>query len=564
MACFAQKEKADKPAFVIVTGKVLSFADSNLVKRLYFDGLHEKIIQNEDLAAGYFKQVIEIDPANDAAMYELGYIYHLQNKDKEAERLVRDAVTVAPDNIWYWVLLAEVYKKTNNIAQLLPVFDEIIRISPGNEDYYFDKASAFLIQNKANDALAVYNDMEKHFGLSEDLSEARQQVFIKQGKPDKAAAEIEKKIQANPNDLRNYLYLAEIYAKSGNRDKAVAILQKAKVIDPANAMVRLSLADNYRKSDRFPDAFVELKVAFADPDLSIDEEVRIVLSFFPLFADAEGRAYADELASVMVKTHPDDPKAFAIYGDVLFQEQKFSQALENYRKALKLNNQVYQIWEQVLRIDIGENNFNQAIIDGDAALAIFPNQAPLYLYTGIAYAQLYNHEQAVNAFKEVINLETEDKAILEQAYSSLGDSYNALKHYKESDQAYEKVLEINPDNSYTLNNYAYYLTLKNEDLEKAEKMSKHANQLDPNNSSLEDTYAWVLFHLKKYEAARTWIEKAINNDKNKSAVQMEHYGDIIYHLGEKDKAVEQWIKAKAAGAKSKQLDRKINEKKYVE
>ncbi len=549
---------------IIVTGKVLSLADSNLVKQLYFDGLREKMIQNDELAADYFKQVIQIDPANDAAMYELGNIYHLQDKDKEAEHLVRNAVTVVPDNIWYWALLAEIYKKTNDIAQLLPVFDELIRISPDNEDYYFDKASALLIQNRANDALVVYDAIQQQFGLSDDLLEARQRAFMQQGKPDKVAAEIEKQIQANPNDLRNYLNLAEIYAKSGNRDKAVGILQKAKIIDPANAMVRLGLADNYRELNRFSDAFVELKVAFTDPNLSVDEEVRIVLSFFPLFADAEARAYADELASIMVKTHPDEPKTFAVYGDVLFQEQKYPQAEEIYRKALKLNDQVYQIWEQILRIDINQNNFNQAIIDGDAALAIFPNQAPLYLYTGIAYTQVHKHEQAVSYFKQVAGLETEDKEVLEQVYSGLGDSYNALKRYKESDQAYEKALEINPDNSYALNNYAYYLTLRGESLEKAEKMSKHANQLDPNNASLEDTYAWILFHLKKYEEARNWIEKAINHDKNNSAVQIEHYGDIIYQLGEKDKAVEQWEKAKAAGAKSNQLDHKINEKKYVE
>ena len=564
MACSAQKEKPDKTAFVIVTGKVLSVKDSNLVKRLYFDGLHAKLIQNYKLAADYFKQVIEIDPANDAAMYELGNLYHVQDKNEEAERLVRNAVTVAPDNKWYWALLAEIYKETNNITQLLPVFNELIRISPDNEDYYFDKANALLIQNKTDDAVAVYNDIEKRYGLSEDLFEARQRIFMQQGKTNKAAIEIEKRIQANPNELQNYIYLADVYSKSNNREKAVAVLQKAKAIDPASAMIRLSLADNYRALDRFEDAFTELKVAFADPNLNIDEEVRIVFSFFPLFSDPKARAYADELASIMVKTHPNDAKAFAVYGDVLFQQKKYSEAQEIYRKALKLNDQVYQIWEQLLSIEIGQNNSDQAIIDGLAALEIFPNQALLYLYTGIAYTQLKKHEKAVFYLKNVISLETENKAVLEQVYSSLGDSYNALKLYKESDQAYEKALELNPDNTYTLNNYAYYLTLRVENLDKAETMSKRSNQLNPDNPSSEDTYAWALFRLKKYKEARVWIEKALRNDKNNSAVQIEHYGDIMYHLGEKDQAVEQWKKAKAAGAKSNRLDRKINEKKYVE
>ena len=153
--------------------------------------------------------------------------------------------------------------------------------------------------------------------------------------------------------------------------------------------------------------------------------------------------------------------------------------------------------------------------------------------------------------------------MLTQIYSGLGDSYNALKRFKESDEAYNKALEINPDNSYTLNNYAYYLSLRGANLEKAEEMSKRSIQLDLNNPSSEDTYAWILFKLKRYKDARTWIEKAISHS-DKSAVQMEHYGDILFLLGEKGKAFQQWQKARTTGGGSDKLELKINEKRYIE
>lgn len=564
LPCMAQKKKDETPQAVIVVGKVLSATDSMLVKQLYFDGLHEKMIANLQLAVDYFKRVIELDPANDAALYELAAIYQAKSQWQDAEIQVRKAVTVRPENKWYWLLLADIYKQNSNVAQLVSVLDELIALDPDKENHYFDKANALVIQNKISEANAVYNQIEKIYGLSDELSEARQRVFIRQGKPEKAAAELENQVQAHPDDLKSLLNLADIYNRSGNPDKSLDVLKKAVVIDPGNVLVRLSLADTYRSLKRYDDAFKELKLAFENASFNIDEKIRIILSFFPEFADVKARDQAHELAAIVSSVHSDDPKAFAVYGDVLFQERKYDEATQAYRQALKLNDQVYQIWEQLLRIEISGSKFKEVITDGEAALSIFPNQAALYLLTSMAYAQTQKHEKAVSYLQNAASLESEDKEIITQIYSGLGDSYHALKRYPESDEAYDKALEINPDNSYTLNNYAYYLSLRGENLEKAEKMSKRSIQLDPGNPSSEDTYAWILFKLKKYRDAQSWIEKAIDHSNNGSAVQIEHYGDILFHLGLKEKALQQWQKAKAIGSASDKLEQKINAKKYIE
>ncbi|MDB5121005.1 MAG: tetratricopeptide repeat protein [Sphingobacteriales bacterium] len=549
---------------VIVVGKVLSSADSTYVKQLFFEAISFKYTENVDESSKKFHAVINIDPANDAALYELANIYHDHGEEADAESFIRRAVTVKPDNIWYWTLLADIYKKANNFKDAIPVFDQLINLSADVEEYYYDKASALLNLKKTKEALLVYQEIENRFGSSNDLSLAREQIFVQQGKPEKAVSELLKQITQSPNEVRNYLYLSEIYGKNKEWDKSIEILLKAKTVAPENAMVRLSLADHYRSINQFDNSFIELKEAFKDYNLNVDEKVRIVLSFFPLFSDIKARAYAEELSKIATNIHPEDPKVFAVYGDVLFQQQKYPQAAEVYRTALKLNSQVYQIWEQLVRIDVSVSDFKQAIKDGDEALEIFPNQAALHLYTGIAYAQIQKHDKAITYFKNAANLETENSDVLGQIYSSLGDSYNAVKKYKESDVSYEKSLEYLPNNSYTLNNYAYYLSLRGDKLDKAEIMSRRSNELVPNNASSQDTYAWILFKLKRFDEAKVWIEKAIENDKNSSPVQIEHYGDILYSVGEKEKAIGQWVKAKAGGAKSINLDRKINEKKYIE
>ena len=560
---FAQRNKAEKVEPVIVIGKKLNQRDSIRVKELFFSGLQEKISMNYSLAASTFSKILDLDPSNDAALYELANISFAGDKPEEAEKLARKAVTVSPENEWYWVLLSDIYKRTNKIDDLVFVLEELSRISPKNEAYYYDMANALLMLKRVDEAEHTYDKIEKRFGLSEDLVSARQRILMQQGKSAKLTDELEKQILSKPEELRNYIYLSEVYSREGKQQKAVEILNKAKQISPENAMIRLALADNYKALRQFENTFIELKVAFEDPDLNIDEKVRIVLSFFPMFADMKARAYANELASIMVRVHPEEAKAHALFGDVLFQERKYPLALKSYKRALKINDQVYQIWEQLLRIQVSRGEFQQTVIDGEHALSIFPNQAALYLYTSIGYAQTQNHEKAISYLKSALDLETEDKDILVQIYSTMGDSYNSLKQFKQSDQSYIKALEIDPRNSYVLNNYAYYLSLRGENLIEAEKMSRRSNELDPDNSSSEDTYAWILFKLKKYEEARTWIERALRHD-SKSAVQIEHYGDILYFLGEKEKALTQWRAAKEMGSRSETLDRKIDEKKYID
>ncbi len=57
-------------------------------------------------------------------------------------------------------------------------------------------------------------------------------------------------------------------------------------------------------------------------------------------------------------------------------------------------------------------------------------------------------------------------------------------------------------------------------------------------------------------------EKAIAAENSDRTTLFEHYGDILYFLNEKEKALEYWKKALDAGSASPTLKKKIGEKKY--
>jgi tetratricopeptide (TPR) repeat protein len=562
---FAQIKNTGKDNAVAATGnKPLTNADSGLVKQLFFSALREKTVENYKQASELFSRVLQIDPVNDASMYELAILQKSQNNHAAARPLLEKAVAVSPDNEWYWVALAENYEKTNDIDKLENVFNQLIRIDPSKPDYYYDKANAFFLQKKYDEALKLYDKVEEITGPTDDLMANRQKIYLKQGNINKASAALEKAIAANPAQIRYHLMLAELYNSNNLNDKAVAVLEKAKKLDPQNGMIHLALADIYRDRKNYETSFNELETAFAIPHVDIEQKLRIILGYLPKFPEPNARASALELSKILTVAHPNSDKAFAVYGDMLLQNDKIKEAKAAYKTAVSLNNQSYIVQEQLVRIQLGENDIDGAIKDGENALSYFPNQAWMNYFVGVAWQQKKQYNKAIGYLKNTVSLESQDKDLLSQSYSALGDCYHATSDHKSSDAAYEKALSYNADNAFTLNNYAYYLSLRNEQLDKAAQMSKHSNDLQPNSASFEDTYAWILFKQKKYTEAKLWIEKSLLHDKGNSAIKTEHYGDILFLTGNTNAAVQNWIKAKAQGAASPVLERKINEKKYFE
>ena len=74
----------------------------------------------------------------------------------------------------------------------------------------------------------------------------------------------------------------------------------------------------------------------------------------------------------------------------------------------------------------------------------------------------------------------------------------------------------------------------------------------------------ILYQLREYEKAKEWIQKSLANGSDSSAVVVEHYGDILYQLGEIENAIIQWKKAQELGEASNFLNQKIEEGKLYE
>jgi tetratricopeptide (TPR) repeat protein len=274
--------------------------------------------------------------------------------------------------------------------------------------------------------------------------------------------------------------------------------------------------------------------------------------------------FAQELFTFLEKEYPEQPNVQVVGGDLYLSLGKSTEAQKKYLKAIELGATNFEVWQNLLYLELQLEQHDNVIKHSEQALEYFPNQAMLHYFNGLAWLRKRHNREAANALEQAKKLSASNPGMLNELNATLGDAYNALKEYEKSDKAYEDALAANPANDVVLNNYSYFLALRKANLEKAEKMSAQLVKNNPDNATYLDTYAWVLYVREKYKDAKKVIEKAISSGIA-NATHVEHYGDILFKLGEVENAVQQWEKARRMLTSSNEtLNKKIANRKMYE
>jgi tetratricopeptide (TPR) repeat protein len=527
---------------------------------LFHEAIKDKLLGNYSQAQNKLQQAIRINPRSDAAHFELSRVY-LQNGNADLARMSAElAVKFNPENIWYKRTLVGIYDQTGEWARQIALLQEMSKHDPADTEILYDLGEAYIHAGKYEEALKIYDKIEKKTGLSEELAIQKKNLYLQLRKPDKAIDEISKLIQNYPEELGYRGVLAEIYLYNKQPEKALGQYQEILRLDPQNPNVYFSLADFYRKQGDNQKSFEALRQAFVNPESSADLKIQVVASYFEITSDfPELKDQAYQLCQELIRAHPEDTRAKSIYGDFLFRDEKYREALEQYEGVLKTDKSRFSVWNQLLLTlnELGETEtLNQRSTE---AAELFPQQAVIYLYKGLSSMQMKQYETAVESLKEGLLVAVDNKPLTVQFLASLGDSYHHLGRYPESDEAYEQALKADPANTYVLNNYAYYLSVRKSKLDRAAELALKCNTIVPGKPSYQDTYAWVLFQAGKLEEAALWIDKAISSGGGTNSTIVEHRGDIYWSLDKRQEAIESWQKALEIGGEPQRLNQKIRE-----
>jgi tetratricopeptide (TPR) repeat protein len=553
------------PAIAQKTKKRVEFNERNAknmaeAEHYFTEGMKFYITDDFGKSISFFERSLQISSDNSGANYMMADALVKMGDYAKAIPYAEKALRLDENNKYYYLLLAQLYEKDKRYNQAVKVLQDLIKKRPEEGEYHFELAKIYIYQGKYDDAIKAYDRVEKVYGINEEITRQKQQIYLKQNKLEEAIREGEKLIKDQPGEASPKIALAELLLSNNRVEKAIPLLEDIVANNPENAQAHLVLSDVYRSQGDAKKSDRELERAFANPDLDADTKVSILASFMTRIKDDESKDKALKLAETIAKLHPVNAKVYAVYGDLLMMKNEKVQARNMYAAAARIDRSIFEVWERIIRLDGELNQLDSLLIHSEQALEVFPNQASLYYFNGIAHLNKKDYKKATEVLEEGQTLAISNLDLLNEFNVLLGDAYNGSGNHKMSDQAYEEVLKNDPNNAHVLNNYSYYLSLRKENLAKAREMGKRLVEKNPDEPTFLDTYAWVLYMSKEYKEANKYLEKAlkINQEKNKeNGTIVEHYGDVLFKLGQTEKALEQWKKAKKMGETSQLLDKKI-------
>lgn len=544
---------------------VLSAADQRKFDYFFYEGLNLKNSGKFDAAYDAFAYCLEIDSTAAPVLYELSSFYVQLNRPDKAVDMLKRAVANSSDNFAYKIALATITRNLGMYGEAAEEYEQLVKQYPDKPELKYYLAEALTQEGDIAKAIEAYDDLEAVLGMNESLSMQKYKLYNQLEQPAEAFKEIENLAAKYPMEARYQIVLGDLYLEKGEKDKALSYYQKAHTIDPENPYYIVSMANYYEATEDKVAAETQIRNALINEKLDVETKVNILSRYILKLQQAQqGTDSANALFQTLLEQHPEETDLKVMYGGLLLAQGKTDEGKFQFQLVTEMEPDNAGAWQQLLNLALKSEDLPEVIRICQKCMELFPEAPEYYFYLGIAYYQQEKYQEALNTYDAGLAIiPKENLPLKSDFYGQIGDIYYQMKQLDQAYKAYDEALKYNDKNIVVLNNYAYFLSLEKKDLKKAERMSALCIKLEPDNATYLDTYAWIFFEQGSYTLAKIYIESALEKDKTNSAELIDHYGDILFMSGEKEKAVEQWQKAKEMGKKGQVLDRKIAEKQYL-
>lgn len=482
---------------------------------------------------------------------------------------LKKAYEKEPDSKKYARTLLNACAQAGDTTMVQPLLEKLVTLDKNNEQYITILLRLYDGKKEYEKELALIDHLETVTGTLPQINLNRAEVYKSYYGDKKALKYVNKLIKESPNQSMYHLYLAMYYAEKENFKKALPYYNKALELDPSDAGARYSYIECLEKMGKDAEARQMKLDIVNDPKSASELKAQIVRDLLEEFETEEN---GTEKMMQMFRTALEQPQEnsdmTALYIRYMaiqkWTPDSIMTALEDVLAKEPTNEEVYM----TMLGYYGEKDDKEKIIDiCSRAIENGVDKLEVYFYQAGYNYQIGRQDEALRLLEKAVSNRkfANNPKMYADCYLMIGDIYHSKDSIQLAYDAYDECLKWDPDNYSALNNYAYYLSLEEKDLEKAERMSKKTVIAEPDNGTYLDTYAWVLFKLGRYQEAADYINRTISHTGGVSEVEYEHAGDIYYMLKEKEAAIAYWelakMRAEAAGKDTTDLDRKIRTKK---
>lgn len=558
---FSQNKRKQKKRAISKEIAPFSFEsdkDRKTFETHFFNAQKHKLDEDWDEEIIELKACLEVSTQISAIYFELAKAYSAINNIELSVEHYKKALELDRENIWYISNLADAYRSKFEYKEEFVLRKKLIDKFPESDQYRQLYIESLLLLSKHDEAIDEYNVLERNYGIQPEYSYKKHQLYIAKKDWKSAEKELLKLIQEFPSEYNFQFALAEYYLYLKEENKAKNIYEDVLRKSPKNGSAEYGLFQFYFQKEDFKNAEKYLKNALLSGDLSPKDQLSIIEYAYAQYTNKlRTKDNLNELLDISIALYPNQFEYYAYKGD-LVPTSEFEKKVTYYKKAVQLNPQ-FQLYNVIYEIYFINNAYDSTIVWTQKTTEQFEYRPEPYLIQAYAHFRLDQFKNSVESANNGLEFIIDNNSGKIPYLSIIGTSYNSLKKYKESDKAFEKILEIDPQNTQALNNYSYYLSVRNEKLELAEKMSLSAISKEPQSSTFLDTYGWIKYKQGNYKEALIQLQKAIDLTPQPSSDMFEHLGDCYLKLGNIPDALINWKKALelSTAEESERLQQKI-------
>ena len=543
----------------------------------YLEAEKCRLAEDYSSALDLYRHCLDINPEAPEALYNIGLLYLYMRSDSIGTSYIRQACERDTNNPYYLETLAALYLNKRDAESAIPVLEKMASLQSRRSDILSQLASLYSTVGDNDKAIGALNRIELLEGVSPQVTVEKFRLYKEKGQLDSAFVQLQALCEESPHDMNLRVIVGNQYMQAGDTVKALEIYDEVRRQEPANTGLQLAMLDYYRDSGQ-------------------DERYNMVRDSLLFCPDSP-----TQLRTIMLQSYISDvqrdstyaPRLVAAFDTLLARPQQDAQVL-----IMKAAYQVYskqpqealcQTMRQVLEVEPGnetalrellqyyaEQNDEKGVEDiSRRGLNYHPEEIAYAYYLGMALAEQKKLTDAADVLQQGLRVRTEfvSERLVSNVFGVLGDIYYQQGKETEAFAAYDSALVYMEDNIMCLNNYAYYLSLKGEQLDRAEEMSYRTIRQEPENITYLDTYAWILFMKGDYAHARTYMDKVVDpkltdeellSNERLLGNLIEHAGDVYANCGEQETALRLWklAKQKDDNTCTPLLRKKIKRKKY--
>jgi len=492
--------------------------------------------------------------------YALSDVYLMTGDFSNASYYAEIAANIEPENRWYQLQRAEIFRQSGQYEAIIDVLNTILEYHPDDVDVLFMKSQAYVEFGELEKSNETLDQLIELRGSEFEFHLRKFQNFNAMQQRDQALQELEIMRDLDPGNISTLHTISQYYLDLGDEESARSTLSEALERNPRDTQTLILLADIYIANEEWNElgeAFISL---IEDPVLYPSQKMELAQ-----FLYTRQRRNPDEPAlfrqteraiTIFSENEPDFGPAQLLAADFHLRQNNLEPALETLERASKTNPEESDIWSQRLQVMFSLGQYDEILELSETALEYASNDAYVLFFTGASYMMSDRQEEAAELLKKATSAPAQ-RNFRSVIYGTYGDVLQDLDRWNEAKEAYDMSLRLDRDNHNALNNYAYFLSVRDEQLDEALEMAEKAVSFEPENAAYLDTLGWIHFKLGNYEEAQSYIEQAIETG-DAGAEVYEHMGDIYSKLGDEDEANTWWQRALELEPEREHLKERLN------